>query len=553
MISQPQATNDALHAYYQVAFTGSPGFRRAYIDADRDAATGFALQGIGADFLLENDKLYRHVGPGWNWQELTVVPHTYTAGLARWTVARADIGEGVSPNDADLVFQVEAPLETSTNYRHVYRDVDYEPSTATIANPERGFYRHLGDGNEVELDAQVLAGYREGPQKISLVLCIFYLKEFRNALINQAQLDRLQRHADAVRSAGLKMILRFAYTDTRAGEDAPLSRVEGNLDQLVPYLTSNSDVIAVMESGFVGAWGEGYYSQHFGNEGVRTETDWDNRKKVVDKILSVLPPDRMTLLRTPLMKRTMYGEDPMPPEAAYGGSAVARVGHHNDCFLASDTDQGTYEDIDKEYPYLADDTRYVAMGGETCAHNPPRSDCPIALDEMRMFHWSYLNGDRKEEVLASWNDQGCMDEVQQRLGYRFTLLSSSFPSSVTQDTAMPVQMAIKNEGWAAPYNPRPVRLVLRNTSTGAVHSFTLPHDARHWQADTTVMINHPVTIPPSVPAGTYALHLSLPDPMPSLSSLENEPKYAIQLANTGLWDPSTGFNSLLRTVTVQIP
>ena len=170
-----------------------------------------------------------------------------------------------------------------------------------------------------------------------------------------------------------------------------------------------------------------------------------------------------------------------------------------------------------------------------------------------MFHWSYLNIDHPdgEAVLESWRAQSCMEEVQQRLGYRFTLLSSSFPSSVTHNTEMRVQMAIKNEGWAAPYNPRPVRLVLRDPSTGdVVQSFTLPYDARHWQADTTIMIDDLVTIPGSVPAGTYDLQLSLPDPQPALG---NRPKYAIQLANTGLWDPSTGFNSLLRTVTVQIP
>jgi hypothetical protein len=174
---------------------------------------------------------------------------------------------------------------------------------------------------------------------------------------------------------------------------------------------------------------------------------------------------------------------------------------------------------------------------------------------LRMFHWSYLNIDHQAEedgqmVLESWRTQNCMEEVHQRLGYRFTLLSSSFPSSVTQNNEMRVRMAIKNDGWAAPYNPRPVRLVLRNTATNAVHSFTLPYDARHWQADTTIMIDDLVMIPDSVPAGTYDLLLSLPDPQPTLG---DRPEYAIQLANTGLWeDPPTGYNHLQRTVTVNL-
>ena len=43
------------------------------------------------------------------------------------------------------------------------------------------------------------------------------------------------------------------------------------------------------------------------------------------------------------------------------------AGHHNDCFLASSTDFGTYDDKSVEYPYLKDDTKYTVMGGETCA------------------------------------------------------------------------------------------------------------------------------------------------------------------------------------------
>jgi hypothetical protein len=35
--------------------------------------------------------------------------------------------------------------------------------------------------------------------------------------------------------------------------------------------------------------------------------------------------------------------------------------------------------------------------------------------------------------------------------------------------------------------------------------------------------------------------MNLPDPAPALYGL---PYYSIQLANTGLWDQSTGFNNL---------
>jgi Domain of unknown function (DUF4832)/Domain of unknown function (DUF4874) len=425
---------------------------------------------------------------------------------------------------------------------------DYTESTETIANPERGFYHHPGDCDDHDFDVQTLAGYREENEKVTLVMCLFYLREFKVLPISQGQLDRFDRQAEAVGAAGLKMIVRFAYTDSESGDDAPLSRVQEHLGQLAPYFTKHRDVIEVVQSGFVGAWGEGYYTQNFGNNGVVSEADWNNRKAVVDKLLSVVPADRMVQVRTPTMKRRMYGTVPVAAAAAYRGTPVARVGHHNDCFLASRTDSGTYQDPGVEYPYLAADTRYVAMGGETCMPNPPRSDCPTALSEMGMFHYSYLNTDHKEAVLDGWARDGCLGQVAQRLGYRFTLLSSSLPTSVTRGTAMPAQISIKNTGWSAPFNPRPMRLVLRNTSTGAVHEVRTPYDPRHWQAGTTVALNQPITIPTTVPAGTYALLLNFPDPMRDLAT---RPEYAIQLANTGLWEPATGLNNLLHTIRVQ--
>lgn len=62
---------------------------------------------------------------------------------------------------------------------------------------------------------------------------------------------------------------------------------------------------------------------------------------------------------------------------AFDGTELTRTGHHNDCFLASDTDFGTYSDgnIDAEKSYIEGETKYTIMGGETCQVNAPRSEC----------------------------------------------------------------------------------------------------------------------------------------------------------------------------------
>ena len=547
-ISGGSAGNDAVNVHYRYQYTGTPAFLRVYIDTDRNPATGFATTGTGANYLLENDSLYRHLGGGWSWALVKTVSHSGGAGTAAWTVARADLGETATPNDADLVFQTEAPLDTSAKYTHVYSGgtvVNYTASGADIPNPERGFYHHTGDCDKTDFVQSTLVSYRTG-QQITLVMCVFYLAEFKNAPLSAAALAQFQQQADIVRAAGLKMILRFAYTQSTAGDDAPLSRVVQHLDQLAPYLSANSDVIHVVQAGFIGAWGEWYYTQNFGNQGVISAADWANRKAVTDKILSVLPGDRMVQLRTPKIKRTMYGPDALSASQAYSGSANARLGHHNDCFLASATDFGTYENTSVEYPYLAAETRYLPMGGETCQPNPPRSQCPTALYEMGLFHYNYLNIDYRAEVLSSWTGGGCMPEVRRRLGHRFVLTQGTYPGSAVLGGSLPITVSVRNDGWAAPFSPRPVQLVLRHIGTGAVYQRPLSTDPRLWHAGTTTTISQQVSLT-GIPAGGYALLLRLPDPRPGLAA---RPEYALQLANTGVWEPGTGYNNLLHTVTI---
>lgn len=554
-ISAVGVSNDATSVSYQFQYTGSPTYLRAYIDVDRNAATGLAQGGIGADFLLENSSLYRHAGSGWSWTFVAQVTHTPTGGVARWTVSRADLGETASPNDADLVFQIESPLETSSKTTHVYAGsggappgttVNYSASSAVFANPERGFYRHQQDCDASDFSVSTLRAYRTN--HITQVLCIFYLADFKDKAISQAQLDRFQRQASAVREAGLKMLVRFAYTRSEAGDDAPLSRVLAHLDQLTPYLRNNSDVIAVVQSGFIGAWGEWAYTRNFGNLGVISPTDWNNRKAVVDKLLGVLPASRMVQLRTPKFKRTMYSTSALPASRAHDGSAEARIGHHNDCFLASSSDMGTYENTSVEYPYLEAETASLPMGGETCAPNPPRSACATALNELGRFHYSYLNQDYEASVIASWSSGGCRPEIDRRLGYRFALESGAFPGTVQRGVAASVSLRIKNEGWAAPYNPRSADLILRHTGTGALHRVALASDPRRWAPGTTTTVGHNLVLPTSLPAGSYALLLHLGDPATALNA---RPDFAIQLANANVWEPSTGFNDLRWTLTVQ--
>jgi hypothetical protein len=108
-----------------------------------------------------------------------------------------------------------------------------------------------------------------------------------------------------------------------------------------------------------------------------------------------------------------------------------------------------------------------------------------------------------------------------------------------------VTINLHNDGFATPYNLHSVELVLRNTSTGAVQRLALTTDPRRWTAGATTTISQTLTVPAGLPTGTYALLLDLPD-----QQLSSRPEYSVRFANQSTWEPATGMNSLLRTITV---
>ena len=426
------------------------------------------------------------------------------------------------------------------------QQVSYSSSNAQITNPERGFYVHGGDCNVNAFDANSLKNMRTS-ENMSLVICPFYLRGATNSAISQGTLDFFQRQMDTIRNAGMKTIVRFGYSDDTSGADANASRIAQHLDQLKPYLDRNKDVIAVVQAGFIGGWGEWAYSQNFGDVNSLSTQNWNDRKQVFEKVLQAVPAERSVMVRYNMFKSSWYGTAPVSAAEAFNGSAKARIGHQNDCFLASADDWGTWRNKGSETPYVAADTQYVPMGGESCNYAPPRSDCPTALQELAQFHWSFINSSYHQSVVNAWKSQGCYNQVKQKLGYRIALQSGEYSGSAKAGGAFAVKLNLQNQGWAAPFNARKVELVLRNTASGALHRVALKADPRTWLAGKSVTVEQTVTLPAGMAAGNYALYLALPDPMPSLA---NRAEYAIQLANNNVWDANTGLNNLNHTVSI---
>jgi PKD repeat protein/photosystem II stability/assembly factor-like uncharacterized protein len=460
--------------------------------------------------------------------------------------------------------------------------VTYTPSTEDFANPERGFmqFTETHSNDYVPLNAAELSSWRNlhnpggDPAAnysiyASLIYRGFYLEDFKNGPISMAYLNALQQDFNAARQAGVKLVIRFAYTqkDSAPFGDAPKNIVLQHITQLKPYLQANADVIAVLQMGFIGAWGEGYYTDYFGFGSLNTQ-NWTDRTAVVNALLDALPPERSVQVRVPQLKqRVVYGVNapttaaPLTAVEAWQNTPKARIGFHNDCFISSESDVGTYENYDFNggedtlhlKPYFAADSRYVPVGGETCGDWNPYSDCTSqagghAQDEMARMHFSYLNSGWFNDANNDWVSGGCMSEIQKRLGYRLELQNSEVSTEARPGQSVSVKIVLKNVGFAAPFNARKGKILLRNTVTNALWQVDLPEDPRSWlPGNQNYVIQHSFCLPGDLPIGDYDLLFQLADPSPALS---NRPEYAIRLANDGVWEAATGFNKLLQQISV---
>lgn len=419
--------------------------------------------------------------------------------------------------------------------------VNYAASNEVFTNPERGFMHTWQVNSEgAAITTASLANLKKS--NVSLILRLYYLEKFKTSALSQAQLDLIKTDFARLRESGLKCVLRFAYTDAQDGTDASVSVISGHLDQLKPILEENKDVIAFVQAGFVGAWGEWYYTTNQ----LTTEA---NKKIIINKLLESFPKEIKIQLRTPKIKQDFVGTTTaMDATVGYGTTNTARLGFHNDCFMASVDDYGTYVNVTAEKTYISNEALFVPTGGETCPPtNVPIASCSIAEQEMTLLKWTYLNLDYYGPVLQEWRNNNCFTDFERKLGYRLALASSNIAKQAAVNGTLELNALITNGGFAPVYNSKNAYLILRSTSNGTVYKKKLTFDVRKVVPKVAFTLKASVSLS-EIPAGTYELLLKVED---SSSKLADRPDYCIRFANTGVWEAATGFNKLSQTVVIK--
>jgi hypothetical protein len=416
------------------------------------------------------------------------------------------------------------------------QNVTYTSSGLVIPNPEKGFYHYTSTGSSGGynlLSQSTLSGYRTN-ENITVIQRQFFLRDFITGTpITTTYLKNMQTDFNRIRAAGAKVTVRFSYTANSTTVYQPTrAQIQAHIRQLAPVINRNKDVIVCVQAGFIGRWGEWYYtgSTEFGDTYPVSTTQWNNRKRVLDEMLLRFSSDILVQVRYVEAKQKMYGN-----------TFVGRIGFYNDSFLGTWGDSGTFSVSSvnatpsaSQVSYWQTQTINLPVIGETNMVNSPRTDCANALVELDRYNWSLINKDYFPTVISNWQTNGCFSTIQRSIGYDFRLNTSNITNGI-------LTINMGNYGYANLFKDRKAFLVCKNTTTNVNYSFVIDNNIKNIRTSNYTITTNLASL--GLPAGTYKLYLNLPDP------LINNILYSIQTSNLNTWT-TEGFNDLLQTYNV---
>lgn len=389
--------------------------------------------------------------------------------------------------------------------------------------------------------------------------------------LDEAFFDSWRKTFENARNNGCMIALRFRYDalGTDNPEPETFDMVLRHISQIKEngLLEDYKDIIAFVESGFVGKWGE----QHGGKY---TSTEY--KAMLLETLLDCVPSPIPVTVRTPDIFAKLVGitraelADYIPDE----GSEAFRVGMYDDGYMGSSSDLGTYSDRAKETEWLGNQTVCTYFGGEFSGNldYAKQFDTYLpenAIPEMYNTHLSYINANifqlYKDYTFSAENDikevkyqpfsdtvslektfdhsayygQTVYDFMRDHLGYRFVLRNSQLSDSAAQGGELKLDFKVENTGFANPIPHVSAELILEKN--GSFMRVPVDIDANNWRSCTVASENLTAKLPDSLPIGEWNVYLKL---SMGENTVTQTALRSIRFANDDVWNAALGANFL---------
>ncbi|MDE5587343.1 MAG: DUF4874 domain-containing protein, partial [Bacilli bacterium] len=290
-------------------------------------------------------------------------------------------------------------LEEQDSFKYM-DSIDYTESLDVLRNPERGFYNPIGYNLKVE-DNKPLNS------KSNLVHLRVGIGAFSSQNNNQEDLELSEDALEAlgqtfqnIRENNSSIIIRFAYDNFNgtANKEPSLDMILKHIEQVGPILLEYKDVIANIELGFFGPWGEMHSSKICTNENVSL---------AITKLLEVTEQKIKISVRTPGYYAAWreISRSSLDLDLPEKGTDAYQVGIFNDGYLGSETDLGTFANREIEVNWLSNQAKHTFYGGELVknfASGTPLNTIEYLSREAFLTHTTYLNPYWNNEVMDNF-------------------------------------------------------------------------------------------------------------------------------------------------------
>lgn len=317
------------------------------------------------------------------------------------------------------------------------KTISFKESNEKIINPSRGFYTQIKSSEEERF--QELK-----KENIKIALVAYNLKDYLDKAIDDDKLEELRICLESARKSQIDVIFRAAYSFSETFEDPEsLELIATHIEQVSEIINNYKDVILCVQAGFLGPWGEWHGSKFLsGNEEEKALV----RNTILDNLLKCLDEEIIVNVRRQKFIRS----------AIETGIGEERLGIHNDAFLSTEDDMGTYDDPNysrrQELLWTKESVNTGINGGEMPTISS-YTNIDNAIEEMKMLKFNYLNSKYNKDVLESWKStsykgENGYDYIQNHLGYRLWIKNIEVPLRLNQFLSKNLRVEIVNSGFS---------------------------------------------------------------------------------------------------------